>query len=256
MRENVRAFVETAVAAFDLAGPVYEFGSYLVPGQESLADLRPLFPGRRYVGCDLRAGPGVDRVEDLSRLSLPDGCAETIVCVDTLEHVFEARRAVEELIRVLAPGGVLLLAAPFDFRVHDYPSDYWRLTPSCIARLLSPLPATIVGWQGVESHPHTVFGVACKTPVGMRFLRGAGRFVEGFQAWLAQQDARLGWRRRWKRRLKGALRGKGERRTMREQNAASFFVDLPVGRLAPRARHASPPAHAAGGRLDLIAQGE
>ena len=251
MRENVRAFVETAVAAFDLAGPVYEFGSYLVPGQEELADLRPLFPGRRYIGCDMRAGPGVDRVEDVARLSLPDGCAETIVCVETLEHVFEARRAVEELIRVLAPGGVLLLAAPFDFRVHDYPSDYWRLTPSCIARLLSPLPASIVGWQGVASHPHTVFGVACKTPVGARFHRGAGRFVEGFQAWLAQQEAQLGWRR-WTRKLKGALRGKGERREMREYHAASFCIELPSDRivLQPHATKTS----AAGGRVDVIAQ--
>lgn len=253
MRENVRAFVEAAAAAFDLAGPVYEFGSYLVEGQERLANLRPLFPGRRYVGCDLRHGPGVDRVEDLARLSLPDGCAETIVCVDTLEHVFEARRAVDELIRVLAPGGVLLLAAPFDFRVHEYPCDYWRLTPGCVARLLAPLPATIVGWQGLESDPHTVLGVGCKTPVGAKFLRGASRFVAGYQAWLSQQEVRLGWRRRWKRRLSGIVRGKGERRRERARHSASFLVDLPADRVASWGGVASSSAQA-GGRIDLLAQ--
>src|SRR5688572_27300165 len=155
MRDNVRAFVAAAVEAFKLRGPVYEFGSYQVEGQGSLADLRELFPGQHYVGCDMRAGPGVDRIEDLGRLTLRNECARTVICVDTLEHVFEARRGVEELIRILAPGGVILLSAPFDFRIHGYPDDYWRFTPSAIDRLLAPLEASIVGSQGVESGPHT-----------------------------------------------------------------------------------------------------
>ena len=40
------------------AGPVYEFGSYLVDGQQQIANLRDVFAGRQFVGCDLRAGPG------------------------------------------------------------------------------------------------------------------------------------------------------------------------------------------------------
>src|SRR5690242_2333824 len=105
MRDNVRAFVAAAAANFELRGPVYEFGSYIVPGQEAIGDLRSLFPGREYVGCDMREGPGVDRVEDISQLSLPDESAATILCVETLEHVFEVRRAVDEILRVLAPDG-------------------------------------------------------------------------------------------------------------------------------------------------------
>ncbi len=139
MRTNVRAFVEIAAEAFCLEGPVYEFGSYLVEGQAGRGDLRKLFPGRKFVGCDMREGPGVDRVCDLACLDLPDECARTVLCLDTLEHVFEARRAVEEMIRILAPGGMLLVSVPMDFRIHDYPSDYWRITPACLARLLAPL---------------------------------------------------------------------------------------------------------------------
>ena len=94
MRPNVRAFAEAAVAAFAPRGPVYEFGSYQVPGQEAISNLRGLFPDVPYIGCDLRPGPGVDRIEDLARLSVADGAAGTILCLDTLEHVFEVRRAV------------------------------------------------------------------------------------------------------------------------------------------------------------------
>ena len=253
MRNNVRAFVEIAAAAFELSGPVYEFGSYLVEGQQGRGDLRGLFPGRRYVGCDLRHGPGVDRIEDLADLSLPNDCAKTILCLDTLEHVFEARRAVEEMIRVLAPGGMLLVAAPMDFRVHDYPSDYWRLTPSCVARLLSPLEATVVGSQGVENFPHTVFGIGCKTPVSGKFARGVNRFLEGFQGWLDYQEAAAGWQDRARRLVTRWLRSKGERRRLEHFHTARFAIHMPARAwMHGDSEEASLAPAQLGSRLDLV----
>ena len=84
MRGNVRAFVRIAAESFSLRGPIFEFGSFQVDGQEAAADLRPFFPGYDYVGCDLRFGPGVDRVEDLANLTLADNSVPTIICVETL----------------------------------------------------------------------------------------------------------------------------------------------------------------------------
>lgn len=229
MRDNVREFVRSAAEAFALQGPVYEFGSYLAAGQEELADLRPLFPGQQYVGCDLRAGPGVNRVEDLAALTLADEAAQTIVCVETLEHVFEARRAVEEMVRVLRPGGVLLLAAPLDFHIHDHPSDYWRLTPSCVTRLLAPLDAVLVGWQGSSRFPHTVFGVAAKAPVPPRFARGAGEFVRRMQLWSASAAGKQSWQRRLKRWAASWLLNRSEHVRRRDYFQVEFVLDLPTG---------------------------
>jgi hypothetical protein len=252
MRDNVRAFVAAAVEAFRLRGPVYEFGSYQVEGQSELADLRRLFPGQRYVGCDMRPGPGVDRVEDLGRVRLPSEIARTVICVDTLEHVFEARRGVDELLRILAPGGVIVLSAPFDFRIHGYPDDYWRFTPSAIDRLLAPLGAAIVGSQGVESCPHTVFGVGCKSPVSERFLRGVQPFLAMFQDWLDGRGPAAGLRL-WRRRILSCLRSKGERRRERDFHRARFVVRLSSAQKAEAALEAH--AHAdeqTGSRIDLI----
>jgi len=226
MRDNVRSFVLAAVESFTLEGPVIEFGSYLVDGQKDLANLRGLFAGRQYIGCDMRAGPGVDRVEDISQSSLPDGAARTLICLDTLEHVFEARKAADELIRMLAPGGALLISVPMNFRIHDYPSDYWRYTPSCIARLLAPLDATIIGWQGTESHPHTVFGVGFKAPLPASLEPTARQFIGGFQQRLDAASAARPVSERLKNRLTGWLRSKGERRRVRDEYTASFAVNL------------------------------
>ena len=60
MREPVKEFVVLAARYFPAREPIFEFGALQVPGQEGFADLRPLFPEMEYVGCDLRAGPGVE----------------------------------------------------------------------------------------------------------------------------------------------------------------------------------------------------
>ncbi len=252
MRDNVRDFVRIAAECFCPQGPVFEFGSYLVEGQGSLGDLRNYFRGREFVGCDMREGPGVDRIEDLGGLTLANESARTIICVDTLEHVFEVRRAADEMIRVLAPGGMIFISAPMDFRIHDYPSDYWRLTPSCLERLLAPLDATLVGWQGVESHPHTVFAIGVKHPVSAEFAPRAPKFMSAYQEYLRGVEGQTTLSRKVKRTLFGWLRSKGERRRIDEEHQAQFILHLRVDGAEKHGWHAQVGELAkSGSRLDV-----
>jgi hypothetical protein len=62
MRSSIKQFVKVCSGALPIAEPIFEFGSMQVPGQEGLADLRPLFPGKKYVGTDMAKGLGVDIV--------------------------------------------------------------------------------------------------------------------------------------------------------------------------------------------------
>jgi len=68
MRDHNKAFCRLVAETFDGPGPVFEVGSYQVEGQEGYANLRHLFPGQDSVGCDMRPGPGRDRVEDVTAL--------------------------------------------------------------------------------------------------------------------------------------------------------------------------------------------
>src|SRR4051812_9781886 len=86
VRDHNKAFCRLAAETFDCPAPVYEFGSFQVEGQEGYANLRGLFAGKAYVGCDMRPGPGVDRVEDVSAINLPDASAGTVLCIETFEH--------------------------------------------------------------------------------------------------------------------------------------------------------------------------
>src|SRR5262245_23623661 len=87
--------------AFELPAPVYEIGSYNVEGQESFANLRPLFAGKEFIGVDMRDGPGVDLVADVEKLPLPAQSVGTIIAMSTFEHVPRFWRGFEELHRVL-----------------------------------------------------------------------------------------------------------------------------------------------------------
>jgi SAM-dependent methyltransferase len=233
MRDNIRAFVELATKAFELDGPVYEFGSFQVREQRRIADLRTLFPGRPYVGCDMRPGLGVDRIEDLTDLDLADETARTVLCVETLEHVFDVSRAAAELVRVLAPGGTLLVTTPFDFSIHGYPSDYWRLTPVCLRRLLAPLDAMLVGWQGPEKHPHTVFAIGSKAPLDARYVERAKRFSTAYTQWCREAGRREPWRRKLKRWTWSCLGTRSERRRWREYHRVQIGLDASLEEARP-----------------------
>lgn len=230
MRDHNHAFCHAVAEGLDCPGPVYEFGAFQVEGQEAIADLRGLFPGRPYVGCDMRPGPGVDRIEDVSRLSLADGTAGTILCIETFEHVFEVRRAFDEVFRVLRPGGVFILTSPFNFRLHGYPDDYWRITPSCLRRMLEPYAGRAVGWQGHESFPHTVMSLAVKAPAPADFAARAERVVGLYRARLAALEAALPTPVKVRRRLGLVYRSRGERLHIRDYYQSGFVVDVAPAR--------------------------
>jgi SAM-dependent methyltransferase len=227
MRDHNKLFCELAAAGFDCPAPVYEFGSFQVEGQLDYADLRRLFPGKAYVGCDMREGPGVDRVEDVSALTLPDASAGTILCIETFEHVFEVRRAFDEVFRALRPGGLFLLTSPFNFRIHGYPDDYWRISPSCLRRMLEPYAARLVGDQGHEKFPHTVMSLAIKAPAPPDFAARAERFVRLYADRLRQMEASLPLAERLRRKVGQLYRSRGEKHQVADYYKARFTIDAP-----------------------------
>ena len=163
MRQNLKELIELlSKAHFRGTGVVVELGAYQVEGQEGFADLRPYFPGAKYIGCDMRPGPGVDRIENGHALSFPNNYAHWVLCMDTLEHVFDPIAVMSELKRILRPDGVIVVSSVMNFPVHDYPGDYWRFTPEIFWHLLSGLKRRWVLAQGVPENPHTVIGIGSK----------------------------------------------------------------------------------------------
>ncbi len=92
------------------------------------------FPNR--VAMDLAARPGIDVVADAQRLAFREAAFPVVLCTEVLEHLPEPQAAIDEMFRVLAPGGTLLLTTRFLFPIHDAPHDYFRFTKFGLRHLM------------------------------------------------------------------------------------------------------------------------
>lgn len=100
------------------------------------------FKAARYLCLDFlipqnigsRNGP--DMIGDLLNLPLASASADAVLCTQVLEHVYDPRRAMAEISRVLKPGGRLILSVPFFYPMHDEPNDYFRFSKHGLFSLL------------------------------------------------------------------------------------------------------------------------
>lgn len=115
------------------AGRTLVVGSKVYPGR---VDRRQSFTDA--VGVDMLPGEGVDIMANLED-GIPEGLGQFdhIDCVSVLEHSQKPWCLAAALEYALKPGGTIFVSVPFVWRIHAYPSDYWRFTPEAI-RLLFP----------------------------------------------------------------------------------------------------------------------
>lgn len=134
---NQLIFVRKYVELFK--GPFLEVGS---KDYGSTQNLRVLFTDKdEYIGIDMEDGPGVDVVLDLTEdfgqidLRLCGQRFGTIFCLSVLEHCEQPFKMAENLTLLLEPKGQICISAPFSWKIHGYPNDYWRFTPEGIKKL-------------------------------------------------------------------------------------------------------------------------
>jgi SAM-dependent methyltransferase len=76
---------------------------------------------------DIRQGgyAPIDIVSDISSLPVNDAEFDAVVCTEVLEHVPHPIDAINEIGRVLKPGGLLLLSAPLGSGIHQEPFHFY-----------------------------------------------------------------------------------------------------------------------------------
>lgn len=82
----------------------------------------------QYFAVDIAPGPNIDLVADIHNTGLPDASFDAIVCTQVIEHVKNPFRVLEEIKRLLRPGGVCFISAPFMYPYHPDPEDYFRFS--------------------------------------------------------------------------------------------------------------------------------
>lgn len=67
---------------------------------------------------------GIDIVSDICSMPIEDASFDAVLCTEVLEHLTDPLKALQELTRVLQPGGKLILTAPFCSLTHFAPYHY------------------------------------------------------------------------------------------------------------------------------------
>lgn len=101
--------------------------------------------GPEVENVDVAPAPEVHIVADIRRVPLPDGSVARIICNNVLEHVVDPRAAVQEIFRLLEPGGLAYISTPFLYPFHAAPNDYQRWTSAGFRVLFSDFEMVKLG---------------------------------------------------------------------------------------------------------------
>jgi SAM-dependent methyltransferase len=127
-RYPFQVFLDEKMALIAQKPTVLDIGSS-EPFSKWLEPYKALFEHVDYRSFDNDPTTGADVVGDIHAIPLPDSSVDAIICSSVLEHVYDPLRAMEEMRRILKPGGRILLFVPSIYPYHTgkngYP-DYWR----------------------------------------------------------------------------------------------------------------------------------
>jgi SAM-dependent methyltransferase len=134
-----------------------------------------------YINLDLFRVPGVGVVADAELLPFVSGIFQRIECDAVLEHVRDPERVMQEMCRVLRPGGYLHIVTPFCHPFHEYPKDYRRFTIDGLKLLSGPLKEVASGWRTGPA--------ATMLVISIEFVKG----LLPFRPWRACTHFLCGW---------------------------------------------------------------
>lgn len=130
-----RTLTNLLLSRFVLEGRVLDVGG---TRKESHYRYLSLAAGAEVKTVNLRAEEKPDYAVDLESAPIPasDGEFDAVLCFNLLEHVERYEKVVDEMRRVLKPGGRFVGSVPFLVNVHPDPHDFQRFTAEKLERLL------------------------------------------------------------------------------------------------------------------------
>lgn len=105
------------------------------------------FPAAHFDTLDNNAAWKPIILGDICNPPIKTATYDLVLCCQTLEHVWDTRRALFEIHRILKPGGHAIIDLPWMYEFHGTPDqpddDYWRLSHQALTRL-----ANEAGFEG------------------------------------------------------------------------------------------------------------
>ncbi|MEE4252397.1 MAG: methyltransferase domain-containing protein, partial [Alcanivoracaceae bacterium] len=144
---------------------------------------RHLTECQQYVALDYPAtgqelyGARPDVFADGAKLPFPDQCFDGVFCLEVLEHVPEPAKVMQEISRVLKPGGRAWISMPFLYPLHDAPFDFQRYTEYGLRRDAKKAGLRVEQLQGTGHALRTAGLLGCLAIAGGVMQAGGWRMA-------------------------------------------------------------------------------
>lgn len=104
----------------------------------------------KYLGVDLALNPKAEHHIDFdSKTTLPDNYADIVLSNQVLEHVDSPSGYLKEALRILKPGGAIILTTHGYWYYHPTPNDYWRWTSAGLRKIVEAEGFQITSFHGI-----------------------------------------------------------------------------------------------------------
>lgn len=121
----------------------------------------------KYIGLDLDAGPGVDLVvpSPYHWIDIQSSSIDLVLSGQAFEHIKYFWLTMQEIQRVLKPGGLCFIIAPSSGPVHSYPVDCWRFYTNGMQALAEYVGMNVLEAGTQNASPWNDSYLACKKPI-------------------------------------------------------------------------------------------
>ena len=128
----------------------------------------------KFINLDIYHFPEVDIVGDATAIPIRDGSIDAAVSESLIEHVPDAQKVIDEMIRIVKPGGLIYVSAPFMHPYHASPDDFNRWTISGLKYLCRGAEVIEVG---VRSGPWSTLLMFMAYWLGVIFSFGSRKLA-------------------------------------------------------------------------------
>ncbi|RYY70133.1 MAG: class I SAM-dependent methyltransferase [Chitinophagaceae bacterium] len=138
-----------------LSGKLMDFGCGSKPYKSLFTQVD------EYIGVDYQ-GEGHSHVNeeievyyDGKTLPFEDNTFDSILANEVLEHIFNLEAILQELKRVLKPGGKILISIPFAWNEHEVPVDFGRYTSFGLTDIINRNGFNLIAMEKTTSFVET-----------------------------------------------------------------------------------------------------
>jgi SAM-dependent methyltransferase len=126
---------------------------------------KEVFDVREYIGLDIEESghshknEQIDVYYDGKTIPFGNNYFDSIFSSEVFEHIFNLEQILNELHRVIKPGGHMLITLPFVWDEHEIPYDFARYTSFGIEHLLKKNGFEIITIEKTTNYVETVFQI-------------------------------------------------------------------------------------------------